>query len=839
MAKKDLNLPEELAKCKSEDEVRDTFCKYFKYKLNTVGRADLYTPQILFEFKYDKRLTSVSNRAPVIAQTLYYIRRYKYGTDDLVIPPIICIVDKNEAFFTETAQYKRFYDDDSFDWDRAASTPDPNLVSAIAKHKTTKEIHVYDFTVEEEFANFCTQRSQLSCEQLQLDFSGFDKKVITEQNFNNAFNLWVHLFGDYVRNGRKESEYFISDIQQGRSFVLPAKDEVVFEITSGNMVKKPMPMNEYQHYWNVYSKCESMRTVHGIMQRIDRLTNEDFRRFTGEFYTPIEFATKGLEYIERVVGKEWWKKGYRLWDMAAGTGNLIYGLPEEALPYCYLSTLLKEDADYCSRLFPAATVFQYDYLNDDVNLFFKSQQDLVAAGATPRMPLSLLNDINNPDIKWIILINPPFATANVDTRIDSVNKDEVSMTQVRDRMTQDDDLGEASRELSSQFIWRISKEFGGKTAFLGMFSKIKYINSNNDSKLREKRFHFKYEKGFCFSSVNFSGTKGKFPVGFLVWNLKESISLSDQKIVVDIFNNDVEKIGTKEIPSIERSEQMNKWFKRPRNTSVLPPFSSALNVAPLRKDTRDRAADNFLASLMCNGNDFYHQNLTALFSGPGCSAGAFSVTPDNFEKALVMHAVRRIPKKTWFNDKDQFLAPTTNNLSEDFVSNCIVWSLFSNSNETVSLKDIEYKGKTYQIKNEMFPFLREVIKEWKCSLSTLELSLIGSTDNRFAAKYLSKHELTQEANEVLERAKKVYKIFYENSSSLHWPKFKISNWDCGWYQIRGALKAAGIGLEEIEALAAANRNLRLKILPDIYKFGFLNGKEHLYIDEEQAVAIEA
>ena len=37
---------------------------------------------------------------------------------------------------------------------------------------------------------------------------------------------------------------------------------------------------------------------------------EDYeRRFTGEFYTPIEFAEKGLKYLEKTIGKEWWKTG--------------------------------------------------------------------------------------------------------------------------------------------------------------------------------------------------------------------------------------------------------------------------------------------------------------------------------------------------------------------------------------------------------------------------------------------------------------------------------------------------------------------------------------------------
>ncbi|MFQ7078163.1 MAG: hypothetical protein ACLRSW_09645 [Christensenellaceae bacterium] len=51
-------------------------------------------------------------------------------------------------------------------------------------------------------------------------------------------------------------------------------------------------------------------------------------------------------------------------------------------------------------------------------------------------------------------------------------------------------------------------------------------------------------------------------------------------------------------------------------------------------DVRDRVAEGFLCSLMCCGNDFQHQNQTALFSGPQASAGSYSVTAENFEKSM-------------------------------------------------------------------------------------------------------------------------------------------------------------------------------------------------------------
>ncbi len=54
------------------------------------------------------------------------------------------------------------------------------------------------------------------------------------------------------------------------------------------------------------------------------------------------------------------------------------------------------------------------------------------------------------------------------------------------------DLGEVSRELFAQFIFRIQKEI--PKAHLGLFSTLKYINSTNDTKFRNRVFQFLFRK---------------------------------------------------------------------------------------------------------------------------------------------------------------------------------------------------------------------------------------------------------------------------------------------------------------------------------------------------------
>ena len=68
------------------------------------------------------------------------------------------------------------------------------------------------------------------------------------------------------------------------------------------------------------------------------------------------------------------------------------------------------------------------------------------------MPKNLYDDLQNPDISWIIFINPPFVTSNkMGREIGKTSKDDVSMTFVREIMNSQG-LGETSRELFILYI---------------------------------------------------------------------------------------------------------------------------------------------------------------------------------------------------------------------------------------------------------------------------------------------------------------------------------------------------------------------------------------------------
>ena len=256
----------------------------------------------------------------------------------------------------------------------------------------------------------------------------------------------------------------------------------------------------------------------------------DKRRFQGDFFTPLVFAKLGLDYIEKVLGPNWYKE-YKVWDMACGTGNLEYHIP--TYENVFMSTIDTGEVLYMNsnNMFPGATIFQYDYLNDDVDLVM-SGADLLDDKLGWKLPRSLREALADKSNKWVVLMNPPYAdhTGGIGTG-DETMKDGVSSTQIKKHMSS---LGASSRELFVQFLFRVSKEL--PNSLTGIFAKLKYINAQAFEDFREKVFQPLYKGGFIFPCSAFQGTKGEWPVSFLLWDWTNRTSLAQQNILMDVYD---------------------------------------------------------------------------------------------------------------------------------------------------------------------------------------------------------------------------------------------------------------------------------------------------------------
>jgi len=221
----------------------------------------------------------------------------------------------------------------------------------------------------------------------------------------------------------------------------------------------------YRQFWAIYHKPPKAEYRNYLLERRDSLIPLDERSFKGAYYTPLNVVDKAYDKLTETLGHNW-QKEYIVWDMCCGIGNLEvkHSNPRNI----YMSTLDSADVDVmkATKTCVAATRFQYDYLNDDINYFGQLDYTL-----TNKIPATLQQAIKDGK-KILVLINPPYAEAA--NSQGNAGKTDVAKTKISDFMV---DYGYPSRELFTQFLIRISNEIPNAT--LAIFSKLKYVNAPN------------------------------------------------------------------------------------------------------------------------------------------------------------------------------------------------------------------------------------------------------------------------------------------------------------------------------------------------------------------------
>ena len=213
---------------KNEPALVHYFANYFKiFNFDSTNYIDLYTPEILFEFKTDENFKNHYILAKTVAQALYYAKRLYSGEDPRPLSPYISVVTKDFGAYFETNTFFDFYSNENrYDWALPPSSPCKILVSDLTNSKIITDAIIYDFANVSDEIKFVT-----NIERIRKKTSKFEKKIITPNNFDAIFNYWQSLFGDAVKNSHKPSEYFITDIEGDKSEIIGSK--VVFHMTDG------------------------------------------------------------------------------------------------------------------------------------------------------------------------------------------------------------------------------------------------------------------------------------------------------------------------------------------------------------------------------------------------------------------------------------------------------------------------------------------------------------------------------------------------------------------------------------------------------------------------------
>lgn len=744
----------------------------------------------------------------ILAQVIYYLKRFELEGEHL--PDAVVVADQDEII-SISADLLYPYLEGKYDWSIAPSSAgakSTKLVEDLKKDNIAKKVYIHDLSNPDnfnasDFLEDLDSKARLS-ETVKITAT-VDNLVKVFTNFStDVFTSAPGLFDKVITGDRKRVEVFLRSLQDDDEvYIHPKKKKLIVddkEIFGVNV-------QAYEQFWQQHKQGRDNYTrkeLALIDSCADLIIDEKQRRMKGDFYTPPLWVDKAHEVIESCIGEDW-KDEYVVWDMAAGMRNLTrdYRFGDGNL---YTSTLFQEDIDLSKAYNKEGCHFQYDFLNDDMNLHDMSLEEIKTFSdeeleKTFKIPVSLIKAmIEKKPI--VFFANPPYGQPG--TNLGKEHKKDITNNAISHMMH---GLGHSKMELFTQFMYRMILvrdlfDYGEDDDFhLFLFSN-NYLTSIGFKNFVEKvttQLHF--NQGFLIQGGEFNTAKDSWNIIFSHWSSHGN--KNQQKFPFDVLQStkkgEVEKISTWEAKKIDENNTLSGWFKEiPQGKkSIDKPGTKNGIDAPTSKTDRSRMSNDALGVLMQAGDTLNDARMYVSIFTMGASRGnGRDINKDNFSRACVDFSVKRSvyidvdnKKELWIRDKDIFTTPSKDLLTPEFIADCIVFSLFDTQSNQTSLRDYQYKGKSYTVVNEFFPYSIKSMEDLaeEHHNSDIQDDVIGHS-NRFVYQWLEDHkdDISEEAQALLDEAWSLIEdsfpyreqFFQEN------PRYQVNTWDAGWLQVR-------------------------------------------------------
>ncbi|MCV3371573.1 hypothetical protein L8T99_06060 [Campylobacter lari] len=745
-------------------------------------------------------------------QLILTIGKHKFHTEQT--PALIGAFDAEKIAFLPFSKIQEVFYKNDIDWSVTPSDHTSEQFLKLLKEldEILNEALIFYYEKnDKELTNFIKEN---------LTNENISKFKIDKNNFVSIYHKWNKSVKESIsidwdlakKNGIIDADFYLADLLSNENqtiveklFAILKKDHYEFNAKKtdlGSIATEKTGFKDdqkaHKEFWAIYERPPLEEFWDYMIERRDLLVDQDIRERKGAFFTPRIWVDKACEYLSKALGKDY-ESEYYTWDLAGGTGNLLANFTNAKNVFC--STIDKADVDVIhERIKNGANlyekhIFQFDFLNDD---FFDKVDDkgnIIQKSKLPSNLQEILKDENKRK-KLIIFINPPYAEAGTSSTRNNTGKNKNKVAR-ENRICEKykEILGKANNELFAQFYIRIYCEIDG--AVLATFSTLKYVNSSNFDDFRET-FKAKFLKGFLAPSYTFDNVKGKFPIGFLIWDTSQKDEL--KKVKLDIFNENGNFLGNKNFYN-DKKESINKWLRK-------------FNIE-----------DNEIGVLMADAPDFQNNNLVALLNKKTNRHGIFqNINQNNLIDTAVYFSVRHVIKANWLNDRDQFLYPNDLYKNDDeFKSDCLAFMLFHGQNR-ISAKEgvnhfIPFSEKELGITQEafksdfMYKFINGKIKN----------------DDVLFDDTLGKVEFSNEAKELLKAGKELFKYYHTYKEKAGYlanaSLYDIKEFFQGRDE-KGKMNIPSKAKDEHYKILLSDLNLALgvlakKIEPKIYEYGFL------------------
>lgn len=758
--------------------------------------------RLLIEYKYDENFLSSAGKAKVLIQVVFYLKQFELNGQPL--PNVILVGDINECFVLQSNCLLPYLDE-TVDWNVAPSEAYQRYPELMLKISNDAQINPFVFSVDENF-------SFLNVANRIIDQSDNVQRLVRVTEHNIA-NIYDYFQSRVIKNANKipANELvatFVGVITDQDNYYIHPKNPN--KLVAGS-AQFDVDSKSYHAFFSVVNKKYTPEEQHKFTEISDRLIEETNRRRKGEFYTPTAFVDYAHKMIGEQLGEDWREK-YVVWDCCWGTGNLTRDYYFKEL---YASTLEQGELSIGEKYNQGSVKFIFDFLNDTIENMYNSF-----------IPSGLLTAFREKK-PILFLINPPYGTA-CSGGADTEHKEGMAETNVN-RMMERDGMGACRQNLYAQFLYRIiaiKEHYNLSDVAIGLFCKPNFLSSSTYENFRKKFFNnFCYDKGILFNAGHFSGVSAKWGINFTVWTGgKTEQKQSFTHDLVDVVDGVIMKVGEKNIYNVDGCSLASDWIRedvKKLKTYDAPQMSSALIVKPKGVG---KLCNNALGYFVSIANNVYqNQQDVTMQSGTSSRGHGISVLPANFNRCMTFFAARKLIVGDWINDKDEYLIPNTEDERwENFVSDSIVYGLFHYSAIQSSLRNIDYAGTHWNIKNEFFFMSKDEIKQLAEENNLIATYEEARTDiERYVYKYIQNLQLSAEAQAVLDKAIELTRKSFKFRSLFdqEHPEYQILNWDCGWYQIKGMLNA--YLPNELKEFSILFKALADKMRPMVYELGFL------------------
>jgi hypothetical protein len=773
------------------------------FKCDGFGEHENLKIRLLCEFKENVNLKNKLEFATVLAQSIYYVK--KFELTGIKLPTTILLGDRDECCVLHTNDIIEYLAI-PFDWEIAPSSVDKHNLELIKMISDNEKINPFIFSVNQ-LEDVLEKIADLTDNVKRLI-------PITNHNITEVFDYFQkHILGKTILTTNELANLFVQILVNPFENYLHPVSKVSALVTK-NFNQVPVKSRKvYQSFFEHFKSEYSPREKEVLTSIVDRLVEDTTRRKQGEFFTPTIWVDKAHEYIASVFGDDW-KEKYVVWDPAWGTGNLTRDYKFKEL---YVSTLNQSDIDTANQMGYnlEAVKFQFDFLNDSDEKLPEGLRIAISEGR-----------------EIIVLMNPPYATANVMGN-NSEHKEGVAKTKMNELMVKEG-WGKSSQNLYAQFYYRITKlQEINKNFKIGIFTPPLYLTGDAYKDFRNKFFnYFGFQKGFLFEAANFSDVAKGWGINFAIFsekinNIKTSF-IHDLIKVGDEIN--LVTYGTKILYNTDRFNQASNWVRediKGLKTSDAPQASSAVVIKPKGIGT---IIKDSLGYLYNNSNNVSKNNQSVGFFSSCMSAGhGLSVVTKNFFKCVNLFTSRRLISgqyANWVNWNDEYLKPNEEHEEyQQFTYDSIIYSLFESKSNQSSLRQITYKEKLWDIKNEFFWMSKEDMLNLANENSYSDLYNDARTDSdRYVYKLLFGEEriyenLSPDAKLVLDKATELVKKSMSMREVFANDENHLKSWDAGYAQLKLLWKQ--YYAEDFKEFRELYKNLEDRMRPLVYELGFL------------------